>query len=58
MNIELYPLEKIVIDGVPIRFGMDQAAVEAVIGKGQLVRRRYYYFGNEMAVDYSEGGTV
>ena len=58
MNIELYPLEKIVIDGVPICFGMDQSAVEAVIGKGQLVRRRHYYFGNEMAVDYSEGGTV
>lgn len=52
MSIEIYPLEKIVLDGVVIAFGMDKAAVEAVIGKGQRVRNRYYYFDNEMAIDY------
>ncbi len=58
MNIEIYPLEKIVIDGVSIHFGMEQSSVERVIGKGQFVRNRYYYNGNEMAIEYSENKTV
>ena len=53
MNISIYPLEKIVIDNVAIYFGMEQAAVETAIGKGQLVGKRCYYFNNEMAIDYS-----
>lgn len=58
MNIEIFPLEKIVVDGVSIYLGMDQSAVERAIGKGQHVRNRYYYYGNEMAIDYSENKTV
>lgn len=58
MNIEIYPLEKIVINGVPIYLGMEQSAVEAAIGKGQLVRKRYYYFENDMAIDYDSNKTV
>lgn len=52
MNIEIYPLEKVVIDGVAIYFGMEQSAVEASIGKGQLVGNRHYYFNDELAIDY------
>ena len=58
MNIEIYPLEKIVVDGVSIYLGMDQSAVETAIGKGQLIGKRYYYFDNDMAIDYSENKTV
>ena len=58
MNIEVYPLEKIVIDGVPIYLGMDQSAVETAIGKGQLTGKRYYYYDNDMVIDYSENKTV
>ena len=58
MNIEIYPLEKIVIDGVSIYLGMDQSAVETAIGKGQLVGKRHYYYDNDMAIDYSENKTV
>lgn len=58
MNIEIYPLEKVVVDGVPIYLGMDQSAVEAAIGKGQLAGKRYYYYNNEMAIDYSDNKTV
>lgn len=58
MRIEIYPLEKIVIDGIPICFGMSQTAVETAIGKGQLVGRRYYYYDNEMAIDYNNENTV
>ena len=58
MNIEIYPLEKIVIDGVSIYLGMDQSAVETAIGKGQLTGKRYYYYDNAMAIDYSENKTV
>ena len=58
MNIEIYPLEKIVVDGVSIYLGMDQSAVETAIGKGQLIGKRYYYYDNDMAIDYSENKTV
>lgn len=52
MNIEIYPLDKVVIDGAAIHLGMEQSAVESSIGKGQLVGTRYYYFNSEMAIDY------
>lgn len=55
MNIEIYPLDRVVIDGVSIYLGMEQAAVEAAIGKGELAGNRYYYYNNEMAIDYSDG---
>ena len=53
MNIEIYPLDKVVIDGVAICLGMEQPAVETAIGKGQLIGNRCYYFNNEMAIDYA-----
>ncbi len=53
MNIEIYPLVKIEIDEMAIHFGMEQSAVEAAIGKSQIVGNRCYYFNNEMAIDYS-----
>lgn len=58
MDIEIYPLDKVVTDGIPVFLGMEQAAVEAAIGKGQLVGRRYYYYHSDMAIDYSEDGRV
>ena len=53
MNIEIYPLDKVIIDGVAICLGMEQSAVAAAIGKGQLIGNRCYYFNNEMAIDYA-----
>lgn len=53
MKIEIYPLDKVMIDGAAIFLGMEQSAVEAAIGKGQLIGKRYYYFNTEMAIDYS-----
>ena len=55
MNIEIYPLDRAVIDGASIYLGMEQAAVEAAIGKGEPAGNRYYYYNNEMAIDYSDG---
>lgn len=52
MKTEIFPLDKVVIDGVKISLGMERTAVEAVIGKGQLIGHRHYYFNNEMAIDY------
>lgn len=58
MNIEIYPLEKVLIDSTEICFGMNQSDVETAIGKGQVAGKRHYYFNNEMAIDYNENGTV
>ena len=43
MITEIYPLEKIVINGDEIYLGMERAAVGA----------RNYYFNGEMAIDYN-----
>ncbi len=55
MNIEIYPLEKIVISAASIYLGMTQSEVESVLGKGQFIGSRYYYFNNELALDYNGG---
>ena len=52
MNIELYPLEKAVIDGISIYLGMAQTDVEAAVGAGKPVGKRHYYYNSEMAIDY------
>lgn len=36
MNIEIYPLEKIVVDGVSVYLGMDQPAVKLRLAKVNL----------------------
>lgn len=54
MNVELYPLERIVIDGNSIYFGMERNAVKKIMGEGQLVGTREYYLNNEMAIDYRD----
>lgn len=53
MKIEIYPLDKVLIDGTSVCLGMEQSDVESAIGKGQLIGKRYYYFDSEMAIDYS-----
>ncbi len=52
MNIEIFPLDKVVIDGLSICLGSDRSAVEAAIGAGELAGKRYYYYKSNMAVDY------
>ncbi|MBE6542588.1 MAG: hypothetical protein E7672_09135 [Ruminococcaceae bacterium] len=59
MDIEIYPTDKIVIDGKEIRFGMPKDDVERLIGNGnfvntKFVKNRCYYFNNEMSVDYGD----
>lgn len=58
MKIEIYPLEKVVIDGASINLGMERSAVEATIGRGEHAGERYYYYDSEMAIDYDKNGMV
>lgn len=58
MNVEIYPLDKVVIDGIPISLGEEQAMVDKAIGTGQFIGKRYYYYNNEMAIDYNADGKV
>ena len=55
MKIEIYPLERVVLDGISIELDMEQAAVEAMLGKGEHIGNRYYYYGGELAIDYTNG---
>lgn len=52
MSIQMIPLEKVVIDGVLISFGMKRDAVENAIGRGERVDDRYYYKNGELAIAY------
>ena len=54
MQTEIYPLDRVELDGVGIDLGMEQSAVEAAIGNGERIGMRYYYFNGEMAIDYLE----
>lgn len=54
MNIQIYPLNKVVFDDVSICFGMEKSAVELALGAGTVIGNRYYYFNDEMAIDYQE----
>ena len=54
MRSEIYPLEKVMISGSEIRFGMKKSEVEALIGAGQKIGTRDYYCNGELAIDYHE----
>lgn len=54
MNVEIKPLDKVVFDNISIYFGMEKSAVELAFGEGHPIGNRYYYFNNEMAIDYLE----
>ena len=54
MKTEIYPLEKVVINGSAVCFGMARSEVEFLIGAGQKIGTRYYYFNGEVAIDYNE----
>ena len=54
MKTEIYPLEKVVINGIAVCFGMAQSEVEFLIGAGQKIGNRYYYCNGEAAIDYNE----
>ncbi len=58
MKIEIYPLDKVLIDEISIDLGMDKASVEAKIGKGEHIGKRYYYYNSEMAIDYDNDQNV
>ena len=54
MNIQIYPLDKVVFGDISICFGMEKTAVELALGVGEVIGNRYYYFDSEMAIDYRE----
>ena len=58
MVAEVYPLEKVVLNGTSIALGMPQTAVEARLGKGDSVKNRRYYFNSDLAIHYAQDGTV
>ena len=58
MRVEIYPLEKVVLGKVTIFLGMERGRVEEILGNGQCIRDRYYYFENEMAIEYDESERV
>ncbi len=54
MNIQIYPLDKVVFDNISIYFGMEKSAVESALGIGEVAGNRCYYYNGEMAIDYQD----
>lgn len=58
MQAEIYPLEKVVIDGKEIFLGMEKANVEKLLGQGQQNNTESYYFESELRIDYDANACV
>lgn len=58
MKIEIYPLDKIVIDGMPIEFGMKKKDVERLIGVSYEEDNKCYYYDNDMSIHYNANKEV
>lgn len=58
MKIEIFPLEKVVLDGVSICFGMPKNEVEALLGKAIFSGERDYYYQSELAISYDAENNV
>lgn len=58
MRIEIFPLEKVVIDSTALYLGMKQTDAEKIVGKGQFVRDCYYYYNSELAISYDKDSNI
>lgn len=58
MKIELFPLEKAVVDGHNIPLGADKSTVEEILGAGEEVNNRAYYFDSNFCVEYDAAKKV
>lgn len=59
MKAILIPLERVEIEGKIISFDMQKNSVFSVLGKGtSFDKKRYYYFNDELAIDFNDEDTV
>ena len=59
MKVEIYPLDRVELDGKSIFLGMKRAEVGVSIGEGQVVRgNEQYYYQNEMRILYDKDDKV
>jgi len=58
MNVQIIPLDHVEIDGAVIPFGMKRESVETLIGPGEQIGARNYYYNGEMAIDYDSDDSV
>lgn len=58
MQAQIYPLEKVVIEGKEIFLGMEKVNVEKLLGLGQQNNDQSYYFESELRIDYDAKACV
>lgn len=56
--ITILPLQGIQLGDQIISLGSTTAEVEAILGRPEIVRNSYYYFGSELRLDFSEDGKL
>ena len=52
MELQILPLEGIVINGFALSFGMLRTEIEAIVGVGETIATRCYYCNGELAIDF------
>ncbi len=57
-NIEIIPEKGMVFDEKSILFGFSKNDVEALLGTPLIVRNSFYYFNNELRLDFDETGEL
>lgn len=65
MDIELFPLEKMMLNEVEIRLGMNKQHVIELLGEPENKHENYggnswrhYYYNTELALDYDKNGNL
>ena len=58
MYIELFPLEKAVVDGKVISLGMEKSVVEELLGTGEQFDNRSFYFESNFCIEYDQDEKV
>ncbi len=63
MEITLFPLEKVQIDGKAISFGMKKEEVHSLLGKPEFIDddesgERDYFYDSELAINFDKSGAV
>lgn len=58
MQAQIYPLERVVIEGKEIFLGMEKENVEKLLGQGQQNNSQSYYFESELRIDYDAKACV
>lgn len=58
LKIEIIPEQGLIINGRSVLFGSSKSEAEGFFGAPEVVRNSFYYFNNELRLDFDEKGEL